>query len=168
MSNIICFDQSSRISGYSVWDYTSSTLVDYGKFEASQQDMSERLLFIRNKLILLIDKYQPVHLYFEDIQLQTTVGNNVVTYKALAEVIGVCIELAKERGIPYTLVPSVTWKSKCGVRGKQRAEQKRAAQQLVFDRYNLKCTQDEADSICIGIYACGEQLQSQNPHDWTT
>lgn len=173
MSNILCLDQSSRITGYSIWEQETKQLIACGKFEAVQEDMAARLMYIRSRLQKFITEFQPIHLYFEDIQLQSSVGNNVVTYKALAEVLGVCIELAKEEGIEYTLVPSTVWKSHCGVRGKQRAEQKRAAQQLVANQFDIKCTQDEADAICIGIYAnkitpiVKETRVEANPNDWT-
>ena len=55
--------------------------------------------------------------------------NNVATYKTLAMVFGVVLELLEEMEIPYEIVPSSTWKSKLNIKGRSRAEQKRAAQQ---------------------------------------
>lgn len=76
--------------------------------------------------------------------------NNVSTYKILAEIFGITHELMVELNIPYQIISSNTWKSKLDIKGKQRAEQKKNAQQWVLNTYNQKCTQDEADSICIG------------------
>jgi hypothetical protein len=50
-----------------------------------------------------------------------------VTYKALAEVIGVIIELAAEKKLPYELVHSSSWKSELGIKGRTRPDQKRNA-----------------------------------------
>jgi hypothetical protein len=76
----------------------------------------------------------------EDIQMQTNRVNNVHTYRVLAEVIGVLEEYLTEIKIPYTIVPSVTWKSTLGIKGAGRTEQKRAAQAYVVSTYNIKAT----------------------------
>lgn len=54
--------------------------------------------------------------------------NNVATYKTLAMVFGVIQELLEEKEVPYEIVPSSVWKSKLGIKGKTRPEQKKAAQ----------------------------------------
>jgi hypothetical protein len=59
---------------------------------------------------------------FEDIQLQTGLAGNVQTFKVLAEVYGVIHQLLDEKKIPYQVVPSVTWKSTLGIKGKNRQE----------------------------------------------
>ena len=76
--------------------------------------------------------------------------NNVSTYKILAEIFGITQELMVELKIPYQVVSSNTWKSKLDIKGKQRTEQKKNAQQWVLNTYDKKCTQDEADAVCIG------------------
>ena len=54
--------------------------------------------------------------------------------------------------MPHTAVPSTSWKSTLGIKGKDRPEQKRNAQAYVLQTYNLKPTQDECDAICIGTH----------------
>jgi len=44
-------------------------------------------------------------------------------------VFGVVLEWVEEENIPYEIVPSSTWKSKLNIKGRARADQKRAAQQ---------------------------------------
>ena len=87
----------------------------------------------------------------EDIQLQGQT-NNVTTYKALAEVIGVLEELCCELKIPHEIIHSQTWKSGLGIKGRDRATQKRNAQLYVTETYGKKVSQDESDSICIGTH----------------
>lgn len=53
----------------------------------------------------------------EDIQLQA----NVLTFKTLAEVLGVLYELFTELKIPHSAVLSTVWKSSLGIKGKDRA-----------------------------------------------
>ena len=48
--------------------------------------------------------------------------NNVVTYRILAEILGITEELMTEIHMPYEIISSQTWKSKLDIKGKQRAE----------------------------------------------
>ena len=67
--------------------------------------------------------------------MQGNVTNNVQTFKVLSEVFGVILETVRELNIDYDIVPSVTWKSTLGIKGRTRPEQKRNAQQYVLDTY---------------------------------
>lgn len=148
VSNILALDQSSIITGYSV--FRNGKLYKYGKFSFDDSDLGKRLYNIRQKLIELINEYEVDELIFEDIQLQANIKQNVQTFKVLAEVFGLVEELASELQIPHRAYLAASWKSQLGIKGKNRAEQKRNAQKYVIDTYGIKCTQDEADAICIG------------------
>ena len=150
MKRILALDQSSKISGYSI--FQGEELIAYGKFTFDDDDLNVRLLKIRNKVKQLIEEQSIDELKIEDIQLQNNVGNNVQTFKALAEVYGVVMELAQELEIPCESVLSTVWKSRFGIKGRARADQKKAAQQYVLDTFGIKPTQDECDAICIGNY----------------
>jgi Holliday junction resolvasome RuvABC endonuclease subunit len=78
--------------------------------------------------------------------------NNVQTFKTLAEVFGVISELLVEMKIPQSAVLASSWKSVLSIRGRARAEQKRAAQEWVVANYSVRPTQDECDAICIGAH----------------
>lgn len=158
---ILALDQSSKITGWCIFE--DQQLKQYGKFDCGNADLPERLTEIRHTIKKIIEDFQINAIYIEDIQLQNNVVNNVATYKALAEVIGVISQLAYELKIPQTLVSSSTWKSKLGIRGRNRAEQKRNAQQWVVDKFSIKPTQDECDSICIGYYSCNKK----EDYNWT-
>ena len=93
------------------------------------------------------------------------VKKGVTTYKILAEVFGITEELLYELHIPYVIVTSQTWKSKLKIKGKQRTEQKRNAQSWVIENYNVKCTQDEADAICLGASTFIEEKKLAY-HSW--
>lgn len=150
---LLALDQASRISGYAVFD--QDKLAAQGTFSFNDDDFGQRLVKIRTKIIELIDIYHIDEIVFEDIQLQQTsarqqIVNNVSTFKALAEVLGVVQELSQELNIPYTIIYSQTWKSALNIKGKTRPEQKKNAQAYVLENYGLKVTQDCADAICIG------------------
>lgn len=149
MSNILALDQASRTSGWAV--FSGDKLIASGTFTYDDDNFSLRLVKIRNKVISLIHEYCITKVLLEDIQLQGQT-NNVTTYKALAEVIGVLEELCCELKIPHEIVHSQTWKSTLNIRGRDRATQKRNAQAFVTDYYNIKVSQDESDAICIGTH----------------
>ena len=147
---LLSLDQSSKTSGWAI--YENENLVTYGHFTLSQEDIGERLVAFRKEVMRLINKYEIDEIAFEDIQLQSSVGNNVQTFKVLAEIIGIMLMLVTELGINYTIVPSVRWKSALNIKGKRRAEQKQNAQLYVLNTYGVNATQDESDAICIGSY----------------
>ena len=149
MTNILALDQASRTSGYAI--FQEGKLIASGTFTYDDSDFSLRLVKIRNKVLSLIEEYNINKILLEDIQLQGQT-NNVTTYKALAEVLGVLEELARERNIPHELVHSQTWKSTLGIKGRDRATQKRNAQAFITEVYGLKVSQDQSDAICIGTH----------------
>lgn len=150
MSRLLALDQSSRISGWAF--FNEGSLEAYGKFTASQDDLGERLNYIKAEVVKLIEKFDVNEVVFEDIQYQNNVRNNVQTFKTLAEVFGVIYEMLADKNIPNNVVLASVWKSTLGIKGKTRPEQKRNAQQFVLDTYNVKATQDECDAICIGTH----------------
>lgn len=145
---LLALDQSSKITGWAVFE--NQQLVEYGKIDCGNADLPARLTQVRREVKDLIQKFNIDEVVMEDIQLQNTVGNNVVTYKALAETIGVLSQMLHENGIPQSLLPSSTWKSQLGIKGRARVEQKRNAQLFINNTYNIKVIQDIADAICIG------------------
>ena len=165
MTKILALDQSSRITGWAVFE--DDKLIDSGKFTVSDDDIGIRLVKIRKKVLELISQFEIDKVYFEDIQLQGNVTNNVQTFKVLAEVFGVIYETLKEIDIPNETVLAGTWKSKLGIKGARRDEQKRNAQAYVQNTYGKKVSQDESDAICIGAYAVLNVPQTSDVFDWS-
>lgn len=147
MANILALDQASRTTGWAA--FQGDQLIASGTFTVTDDYFANRLVKIREKVDSLIQQYKIDKVLLEDIQLQGQT-NNVTTYKALAEVLGVLEELCSERKISHELVHSQTWKSSLGIKGRDRATQKRNAQIYVAETYDKKVSQDESDSICIG------------------
>lgn len=157
---LLALDQSSRITGYAVFE--NGELTDCGKFEFTGE-IGSRLVGIKEKIISLVQEHEITKIAFEDIQLQSNIANNVTTYKSLAMVFGVVMETCEEENISQEIVHSQTWKSKLSIKGRSRADQKRAAQQYVLDRYKVKASQDTCDAICIGC----SLIDYKDPHDWS-
>ena len=162
MNILLALDQASKTTGWAI--YEDGQLKAWDKFTFEDEDFGKRLLKIRNKVISLIQEYNVTEVAIEDIQMQNSIGNNVVTYRALAEVRGVLEELFTELNIPYQIVFSGTWKSALGIKGARSAEQKRAAQAYVLETHNIKAIQDTCDAICIGDYVNSIQ---KSGFDWS-
>ena len=141
---LLALDQASKVSGWAI--FIDGELKHYGKIVADHADFGDKLVYIRKEIIKLINDYEVDEVVFEDIQLQ----ENVNTFKALAEVFGVVDELCAEFKVPRTSILASVWKSKLGIKGKDRPAQKRAAQNWVVNTYNIKVIQDIADAVCIG------------------
>lgn len=148
MSKLLALDQASHITGWSIFE--DEKLKEYGKIEANQTDVGERLYYIKQEILKLIDTHGIDEVVMEDIQLQGNIANNVQTFKILAEVFGVLYETFTELKIPNSAILASSWKSTLGIKGKNRAEQKRNAQTWVLNTYGIKVIQDIADSVCIG------------------
>ena len=161
---ILALDQSTLITGWAV--FSDGDLQEYGKFDAENagSDIGKRLTYIREKVQALIDKHNIQKVLIEEIQLQNTVGNNVVTYKKLAYVQAILIQMFDELKLPYEVVASSSWKSTLGIKGRARAEQKKNAQIYINTTYGIKATQDECDAICIGTHY--NKKPSDEGFDW--
>lgn len=165
MSKLLALDQASRITGYAIFE--DGNLKAYGKITADQEDVGVRLVYIRNEVLKLIEKYHIDEVIMEDIQLQNNVGNNVQTFKVLAEVFGVLYELFTELKIPNSAVLASTWKSALSIKGRVRADQKKNAQIFIQNTYHIKPTQDECDAICIGYYKIKNLITDDSGFDWS-
>ena len=162
--NLLSLDQSSRVTGWAF--FSEGKLVDSGTFTVTGDDIGQRLVTIKSNVLKLIKKYEINEIIFEDIQMQGNIINNVQTFKILAEVFGVLWETFEELGIRNSAVLSTVWKSALGIKGAQRAEQKRNAQTFVLNTYDKKVSQDESDAICIGTYKIKNKAEQEEDFNW--
>lgn len=163
MSNLLALDQSSQITGYAILD--NGKIVKVSHFEITG-DLGDRLVKLRDKIISLIEEYNIDEVVFEDIQLQDVNGSKEVgikTFKVLAEVFGVVYELLMEKKIKNSCVAPIVWKAHFKIAGKGRTQEKKLAQAYVLKNYNIKCTEDEADALCIALY----HYDINNAFDWS-
>lgn len=159
---LLAIDQSTRRVGYSI--YENENLVQFGSFEPEYKlNTDKRIAEIRLWLKNAIKTIGNIDLILlEDIQLQTRIngsnkyftnqGNNVLTFKVLAQLQGVLINLCNELSLSYEIVSSSTWKSAIGITSSLRDNQKREAIEFVEEKYGLYADEDEADAVCMGYY----------------
>lgn len=161
---ILALDQASHISGYAIFE--DNQLLECSHFTFNDSDMGKRLMKIRQKIEDLIKTHKIEYVIMEDIQMDNAKTNNVQTFKILAEVFGVIAELLEEMDIPNSAVLAVSWRSRLGIKGKLRPEQKKNAQIYIENKYGIKPTEDEADAACIGTYYALKDKASES-FDWS-
>lgn len=151
---ILSFDQSTKITGYSLYD--NSILVDYGTLQSNPKEENpiERMKQMYDNIKQCLNKYNPHFVVFENVQFQKNYG----TFQQLSQLQGLIMALLFERNIGFQYVESTAWRAFCGVKGKKRAEQKANAIQIVKDKFNLSVSDDEADAILIGFWTVNKIL----------
>ena len=106
MARLLALDQASVITGYAIFE--DEKLLKYGKIELKDEEIGPRLVNLRNQIQTLIKDNSITYVAFEDIQMQASVGNNVKTFKVLANVYGIILELCEELKLKYDIVSSNT------------------------------------------------------------
>ena len=104
---IVSFDQSTKLSGYSVFDdgkYVDSGVIDMSK---SKLGTDERSFEMAKMLWKVIKHYKPQHLVLENVQLQR---NNAQTMIILARLAGMIIGYAEARGIRVHILLPSAWR----------------------------------------------------------
>ena len=163
-NTIIALDQATKVTGWSVW--CDGVLTEYGHVSFDDADPFIRNNRLVNWLANLLENRDPADLVvIEDIQMQV---NNVVTFQRLAQLQGAIIDMLIDWRIDYKILKPNEWRAECGLlkgQDKHRENQKKVAQQWVLETFGRKCTQDEADAICIGYAASQQQKKELNWED---
>lgn len=150
---ILALDAATNLSGYAIYD--DGALVGYGTYRAKGENATEHINDVKHWVEAAIKEWEPDFVEVENCQLQTYNGNQaqVKTFQTLANLQGVLLDTLFEAGLTVGVVYSSEWRKVCGVGGDKRENKKKAAQDKVYQWYGLRCSQDEADAICIGKYA---------------
>ena len=146
----LALDQALQTTGVSVMK--DGELIKYDTFTIpAYKSIEIRLGEIWNKLNDLYHEYQFEYVFFEDIQQQR---GNVETFKKLAYCQAAILLWCYFNEVKYSILSPSHWrkvlKDKYKVAfGRSREEQKKMAQALVKDIYDLEVSTDIADSNCI-------------------
>ena len=152
MGVLLALDQSTRCSGYAVFEdgkYVCSGVIDKNK---SDLPTYERSFEMARDIWRVIKKYQPQVLIIEEVSQQS----NAQTLITLSRLQGMIIGYAEAHKIKtHILLPS-QWRKqlqfKQGAKIK-RVELKQQSVDFVKERYGLDLQEDENEAICIGIAA---------------
>ena len=149
---IISFDQSTRCSGYAIFDngeYVCSGVIDMNK---SKLDTSERSFAMARRLWTILKEYKPDHLILEDVQQQSSVKTVII----LSRLAGMIIGYAEAHKVKVHILLPSQWRAelkyKQGPKVK-RAELKQQSIDFVKEKYEVTLPEDEAEAIALGTAA---------------
>jgi len=143
--NILAIDQSTINTGFAI--FIDNHLKKSGCYKP-HGDLFTRINQTKNYIKELIEDNDINFVFIEDIQYQ----KNQKTYKILAGLQYVIIDLLIELNIQFEIIPPSVWKSWNGIKGRKREQQKRNTIEKVKEIYGKEALEDEADAICIGLY----------------
>ena len=158
----LALDQALQTTGWAI--FHDSQLVNHGHFSIpANKPIEQRLLMIMKKLSKLENEFEFEKLFFEDIQSQ----QNKETYKKLAYVQAAIMIWCYNTEHKFTILSPSHWRSVLKDKykvsfGRARAEQKKAAQDLVRQQFNFEATEDECDAICIGLAGLIESQKTKS------
>lgn len=149
---VISLDQSTRCSGYAVFEdgvYICSGVIDMNK---STLETDKRSFEMAKEIWKVIKKYNPEHLVLEDTQQQ----NNIKTVITLARLQGMIIGYAEAHKIKVHILLPSQWRAALNyTQGPKvkRAELKQQSIDYVSDNFGLTKTEDECEAIAEGAAA---------------
>ena len=146
---ICCLDQSTKKTGYSVWD--DSKLKSFGTIQVDETlSAIDRACEMYEKIKKFIKDVKPNYVCIEDTQFQ----HNQKVYKLLSQMQGMVFALLVDMDIGFCIIEPSSWKSYAGIKSRKREDQKKETIEFVKKNYKVKKpTDDEADSITIGHWA---------------
>lgn len=164
--NILAVDQA-RHGAWATFDYENKKLLDYGiwGYDSKNYTFEQAILHIEALLNEVIRTHDVGAVFLEDIQLR----QNVQSFKRLAQLQGVLVNLCEKTNILYNLVAPTQWQSFCKARGRTTKEikskitsveptskktSKILSLQAAKEIYGIETENDNlADALMIGYYA---------------
>jgi Holliday junction resolvasome RuvABC endonuclease subunit len=149
---VLALDQSTRVSGYTVFDngeYVHSGMIDMSK---SKLETGKRSFEMAKAIWKIIKQYKPEYLILEETQQQTNAKIVIV----LSRLQGMIIGYAEAHGVKVHILEPAKWRKALsysqGPKVK-RAELKQQSIDYVKENLGMDLPEDQAESCCIGIAA---------------
>lgn len=164
MANVLALDQASKVSGYAI--FQDGKFVKCGIIKATASwPLGKRLVYIADNIEKLIKEYNIDEIVCEDVILEEQDKNTIgfKTFKALAEVLGVVVQIAYRNNKPIEIISANEWRRKLGIRtgrGQKREIVKAADIAFVHKTLGISPTEDECDAVCIGYAYLNNEIPS--------
>ena len=167
--NILAVDQA-RSGAWAIFEYETGTLLGYDvfSFDFKHYTYAQAIMAIEDLLWKVMQEHNVEAVFIEDIQLRA----NVQSFKKLAQLQGVLVNLFERNEYLYGYVAPSQWQNFCRARGRNtkeiksnvlalhsdgRKESKMLSIQFVKDQFGIETENDNlADAICIGWYVVNE------------
>lgn len=152
---VLGFDQATKNTGFSV--VKKGKLKDHGVLSTSSESESrieDMFYLIKGK----IDSVNPDVVVVED----SYYSNNGAVFKALSSLKGMIWSYCLIHDIKFIQYNPPFWRSKAGIKegkGVKRAELKSSAVDFVKEKFNVECSDDEAEAIVISYIGYNEVYQ---------
>ena len=147
MKKILAFDQSTKISAYSV--FKNGQYVDVGVIDLHKiKNTSDRVRAMGVELCKIIEKYSPDSVVIEEVAQQS----NALTLKLLARIQGIIIGFCAAHNIETYIIEPSKWRATLKFKqgsGVKREALKAQGIRHVKDNYSLDLSEDECEAICI-------------------
>lgn len=177
---ILAVDQA-RHGAWAVYNYEKKKLLDYGTwgFKNSEFTFEQVVMKVEKLIDGVIRTHNVDAVFFEDIQMQ----QNVLSFKRLAQLQGVLVNLCEKNNYLYGLVSPSQWQTYCNARGRTAREVKEKvlaiiplgkktskilSLQAAKDLYGIETENDNlADAVMLGHYVVNNiDIKSEdNPND---
>lgn len=173
--NILCLDQA-RAGAWSVFNYEEQRLIGYGTFEFNnvKYTYAQAIMHIKEIVLSVLKAYDIEAVFIEDIQLR----QNARSFKRLAQLQGVLVNLFEENEYLYGYVAPSQWQNFCKARGRKSTEIKSKVVELEYsgmkqskilsiqfvkEKFGIDTENDNlADAISIGWYVVNN-IQIKKP-----
>lgn len=148
---MVSIDASTKKSGVAVFkngNLEKSFVINFEK----EKNITNRLPLMASALLKTLEDISPSIVYIED----TYAKNNISTQQFLMRLQGVVFGWCLKNDCEFNTVLPSTWRKKLNFKqGKnvKREELKQKAVDFVKEKYKKDVLDDEAEAICIGLYA---------------
>ena len=168
-----------RNGAWAVFDYETKKLETYGTFSFGNKDYTyaRAILAIESLVDTIIKTYNISAVFIEDIQLRV----NVQSFKKLAQLQGVLINLFEKNEYLYDFIAPTQWQNYCKARGRSskeikdkikaleasgKKESKILSIQAAKEMYGIDTDNDNlADAIMIGHFVINNYDIRSNQDD---
>lgn len=132
---ILGIDAATKKTGYSILNFETGDLVDYGLIKTNSTDVKDRMKEIYFELNRIIEDNNIKVVVVEDVPVNS--HSNLKTGKDLSILQGVILGICFEQHLPCTLYAPSGWRSIIGLYNGTRARMKRAVQkELAVEKVN--------------------------------
>lgn len=149
---IISLDQSTRCTGYAVFDngkYIESGVIDMNK---SKLETDKRSFEMAKEIWKIIKKYNPQEIVIENVQQQSSPSTVII----LARLAGMIIGYAEAHNIHVHILLPSQWRKALGYSQGAKVKRQELKQQsidYVKNNLGLDLSEDECEAIAEGIAA---------------
>lgn len=146
---LVTIDSSTRRTGMALFEngvYQTHVLVD---LNSTKGQTDERISTMIGRMIGHLNEMRPDAVVIEEPKGHA----NVELVRKLSEILGAVRGWCISNAIEYHEIKPSVWRKYCGIsQGKKKREElKEESINLVKEKYGMTVSDDEADSICIGI-----------------